>query len=119
VSDYSDAEQQNDDFPAGTPIYDCNGEELGVVSSAGRQEQYLIMKEGRLFHRDVAVPASAIARGDAGGVYLNRTREEIHDLTLGGWSSLGNVDLDTGKPASGPAGSGSGFSEEVPPEKEI
>src|SRR6516165_3977610 len=109
MSNDSDAQEQNDDFPEGTPIYDCNGEELGVVSSAGRQEQYLIMKEGRIFHRDVAIPASAIARSDARGVYLNRTQQEIHDLTLGGWSSLGNVDLDTGRPASGePIDTGSG-----------
>jgi hypothetical protein len=120
MSDDINAQQQND-FPAGIPIYDCNGEELGVVSPAGRQEQYLIMTEGRFFHRDVAVPTSAIARSDAGGVYLNRTRQEIHDLTLGGWSSLGDVDLDTGTPASGrPVDSSADPQPEEPepPEKE-
>jgi hypothetical protein len=124
MSGDSDSEQQRDDFPAGMPIYDCHGEELGVVSTAGLQEQYLIMTEGRLFHRDVPVPASAIARSDASGIYLNRTREEIHDLTLGGWSSLGDVDLNTGMPAGGgPAGAdsaaGTGPDDEPePPEKE-
>jgi hypothetical protein len=97
---HDNSETQQEDFPEGLPIYDRNGEELGVVSSAGRQEQYLIMKEGLFFHRDVAVPASAIARSDEDGIYLNRTRQEIHDLTLGGWSSLGTVDLDSGTPAS-------------------
>jgi hypothetical protein len=115
------AEQQSD-FPAGMPIYDCNRQKLGVVSEAGRQEQYLIMKEGRLFHRDVAVPVSAIARSDADGIYLNRTREEIHDLTLGGWSSLGDVDLDTGTPASGRPGDAAAENptdEPAPPERDI
>ncbi|MGO8948440.1 MAG: hypothetical protein ACLQUY_12430 [Ktedonobacterales bacterium] len=89
------------DFPEGLPIYDCNGEQLGVVSAAGVQEHYLIMTEGRLVRHDVAVPTSAIERADSLGVYLNRTQQEIKDLTLGGWSSLGDVDLDTGEPASG------------------
>jgi hypothetical protein len=93
-------EQQPTDFPQGLPIYDRNGEKLGVVSADGVQENYLIMTEGRLFHHDVSVPISAIERSDSQAVYLNRTQQEIHDLTLGGWSSLGDVDLDTGVPAS-------------------
>jgi hypothetical protein len=84
------------DFPEGLPIYDCNEKKLGTVSAFGVQSSYLVMRTGRFFHRDVSVPVSAIQRSDAQGVYLNRTREEIHDLTLGGWSSLGNVDLNTG-----------------------
>jgi hypothetical protein len=44
---------------------------------------------------------SAIERADARGVYLNRTRGEIRDLTLGGWSSLGNRDLNTEMSAGG------------------
>ena len=89
------------DFPAGLPVYDRNGEQLGVVSASGVQGQYLVMTEGRLVQRDVNVPISAIARRDPQGVYLNRTKQEIENLTLGGWSSLGDVDLDTGEPASG------------------
>ncbi len=91
--------EQRSDFPEGLPIYDRNGEQLGVVSTAGVQDQYLVMKEGHLLHHDVSVPVSAIERSDTNGVYLNRTKQEIRDLTLGGWSSLGNVDLDTGEPA--------------------
>ena len=91
------------DFAAGLPIFDRNGVQIGVVSPAGVQEQYLMMTEGRLFHHDVGVPVSAIERSDGTGIYLNRTEQEIHDLTLGGWSSLGNVDLDSGTPASGSA----------------
>jgi hypothetical protein len=121
MSGDGDTEEQQGDFPAGLPIYDRDGEELGVVSTAGRQEQYLMMKEGRFFHRDVSVPISAIARSDASGVYLNRTGQEIRDLTLGGWSSLGDVDLDTGTPASGkPADSGADLppNTPAPPEKD-
>jgi hypothetical protein len=97
----NDTARQPLDFPGGLPIYDRSGEQLGVVSEYGVQEQYLMMREGRLLHRTVPVPISAIERADTNGVYLNRTRQEIHDLTLGGWSSLGDVDLNTGVPASG------------------
>jgi hypothetical protein len=96
-----DSPHQPVDFPEGLPIYDSSGEQLGVVSEYGVQEQYLMMREEHLLHRTVAVPISAIERADTKGVYLNRTRQEIHDLTLGGWSSLGDVDLNTGVPASG------------------
>jgi hypothetical protein len=95
--------RQSGEFPAGLPIYDCNGEQLGVVSTDGVLEADLMMTEGHLLHHDVAVPVSAIARRDAHGVYLSRTKREIADLNLGGWSSLGDVDLNTGEPASGPA----------------
>jgi hypothetical protein len=97
----NDPAHQPVDFPGGLPIYDNSGEQLGVVSEYGVQEQYLMMREGHLVHRTVAVPISAIERADTKGVYLNRTRQEIQDLTMGGWSSLGDVDLDTGEPASG------------------
>jgi len=101
MSTNDSAHQQPLDFPEGLPIYDRCEEQLGVVSEYGVQEQYLMMREGHLLHRTVSVPISAIERADAKGVYLNRTRREIEDLTLGGWSSLGDVDLDTGIPASG------------------
>jgi hypothetical protein len=97
----NDPAHQPLDFPEDLPIYDNSGEQLGVVSEYGVQEQYLIMREGHLVHHTVAVPISAIERADTKGVYLNRTRQEVHDLTLGGWSSLGDVDLNTGEPASG------------------
>ena len=85
-------------FARGTPIYALGGEKLGLVGKDGVLGMYLIMQEGRFFRRDVSVPVSAIDRIDAHSVYLNRTRTEIRDLTLGGWSSLGNSDLNTGKP---------------------
>jgi Uncharacterized protein conserved in bacteria (DUF2171) len=84
------------DFPEGLSIYDSQDKELGTVSALGVQSRYLLMRTGRFFHHDVSIPLSAIQRSDGQGVYLNRTRQEIHNLTLGGWSSLGNVDLNTG-----------------------
>jgi hypothetical protein len=92
----NDSVAEEYDFPEGLPIYDCNEEKLGTVSAFGVQSTYLVMRTGRLFHHDVSVPLSAIQRSDGQGVYLNRTRQEIRNLTLGGWSSLGNVDLNTG-----------------------
>ncbi|MGH2517883.1 MAG: hypothetical protein ACRDHP_19730 [Ktedonobacterales bacterium] len=96
------------DIPQGTPIYDSSGEKLGTVGANGVQSGYLIMHKGTLFHHDVSLPVSAIGRLDAQGVYLNRTRQEIHDLTLGGWSSLGNVDLNTGIAAGADLDTGNG-----------
>ena len=96
-----DSPQQARDLPAGLSVFDRNGKLLGVVSEEGVVGQYLMMTEGRLMQREVAVPISAIDRSDGVAVYLNRTKQEIEDLTLGGWSSLGDVDLDTGEPASG------------------
>ena len=92
------SEANSHTFACGTPIYALGGEKLGLVGKDGVLGMYLIMQEGRFFRRDVSVPVSAIDRMDAHGVYLNRTRSEIRDLTLGGWSSLGNSDLNTGKP---------------------
>ena len=92
------------DFPEGKPIYDKYGERLGEVSTDGVIENSLMMTKGRLFKHDVAIPVSAIERSDADGIYLNRTQREIQDLTLGGWSSLGDVDLDSGETASGQVG---------------
>ncbi len=88
------------DFPKGLPIYDNQDQELGTVSALGVQSTYLLMRTGRIVHHHVSIPLSAIQRSDGQGIYLNRTREEIHNLTLGGWSSLGNVDLNTGARAS-------------------
>jgi hypothetical protein len=85
---------------SGTPIFAVGGEKLGRVSTDGVLGGYLIMQVGSFFHHDVSVPVSAIQQSTVHGVYLNRTREEIHNLTLGGWSSLGNVDLNTGMPAN-------------------
>lgn len=84
------------DFPRGLPIYDCQGKQLGTVSSLGVQGNYLVISKIALFRSDVSIPLSTIQSSNTQGVYLNRTREEIHDLTLGGWSSLGNVDINTG-----------------------
>jgi hypothetical protein len=75
------------DFPAGLPIYDSHGEQLGTVGSLGVQNNYLVMHKRTIFQNDVSIPLSAIQRSDAQGVYLNRTRQEVHDLTLNGWYS--------------------------------
>jgi hypothetical protein len=92
----NDSVAEAHDFPEGLPIYDCHKEKLGTVSAFGVQSTYLVMHTGRIFHHDVSIPLSAIQRSDGQGVYLNRTRQEIRNLTLGGWSSLGNIDLNTG-----------------------
>jgi hypothetical protein len=71
-------------FPRGLPIYDRQGNQLGTVSSLGVQGSYLVMSKRALFRNDVSLPLSTVQSSDAQGVYLNMTRQEVYDLTLGG-----------------------------------
>ena len=71
-------------FPQGLPIYDSQGNQLGTVSSLGVLGNYLVMSKKALFRNDVSIPLSTIRSSDAQGVYLNVTRQEVYDLTLGG-----------------------------------
>ena len=70
-------------FAHGLPIYDSQGNHLGTVSSLGVLNNYLVMSKRALFRNDVSLPLSTIQRSDAQGVYLNITRQEVYDLTLG------------------------------------
>jgi hypothetical protein len=67
----------------GLPIYDSQGNQLGTVSSLGVLGNYLVMSKRALFRNDVSLPLSTIHSSDAQGVYLNVTRQEVYDLTLG------------------------------------
>jgi uncharacterized protein YrrD len=71
-------------FPQGLPIYDSQGNQLGTVSSLGVLSNYLVMRKRALFRNVVSLPLSTIQSWDAQGVYLNVTRQEVYDLTLGG-----------------------------------
>lgn len=86
----------------GMPIYDVAGEKVGKVSEYGVQEPHLIMHKGRIFSRDVNIPLHDVQRVDATGVHLDLTRKEVHGLGMGGWTELGDVDLNTGVPANAP-----------------
>jgi hypothetical protein len=71
-------------FSRGLPIYDRQGKQLGTVSSLGVQGNYLVMSKRALFRNDVSLPLSTVQSSDAQGIYLNMTRQEVYDLTLGG-----------------------------------
>ena len=71
------------DFPRGLPIFDNQGKRLGSVSSLGVLGNYMVMSKRALFRSDVSLPLSTIHSSDAQGVYLNVTRQEVYDLTLG------------------------------------
>lgn len=64
-------------FADGAPVYDAAGERIGSVSGHKTQAGYLIVHKGGLFPKDAYVPVSAIARGDAAGVYLNMYKDEL------------------------------------------
>jgi len=71
-------------IPQGLPIYDSQGNQLGTVSSLGVLNNYLVMSKRALFRNDVSLPLRTIRSWDAQGVYLNLTRQEVYDLTMGG-----------------------------------
>ncbi len=101
--------EEKERISPGMPIYAAAGDEVGTVSEYGVQEPHLIMHKGRIFHKDVYIPLRDVQRVEATGVYLSLTREQVHDLDLGGWSTLGDVDLNTGIPADADLGASATF----------
>lgn len=61
----------------GTPVFDAAGEKIGDVNDAGFSNGTLSMHQYGIFSRDLAIPMSAIARTDAGGVYLSVTKDQL------------------------------------------
>ncbi len=80
-------------FQKGTPVFDVNGDKLGSVAESGQLGNELIIQKGLFFPKDFPVPASAIARTEADGIYLKVTKE---DASNGNWGNASNmVDTET------------------------
>lgn len=55
---------------AGTPVYGRDDERLGEISQDGMRDNRLMIRPG-LMADEIAIPASAIVRHDATGVYTS------------------------------------------------
>lgn len=74
----SEAEARH--FAKGTPVYDSRGVKLGTVSpfhNQGEQGAMLLVRWGRFFPHDVAIPLAAVAAVDAQGIRLRYTKVEV------------------------------------------
>jgi len=66
-------------YVAGTPVFDANGEKVGVVGVPETQGNYLVVEKGWLFTYELYIPFTAIHAQDTNGIYLNLTRDELQD----------------------------------------
>jgi hypothetical protein len=65
-------------FTPGTPIFDADGVQVGVVSPYHTQGAELLMRKGRFwFATDVVIPLDAIAAVDAQGIRLRFRKAEV------------------------------------------
>jgi hypothetical protein len=64
---------------AGTPVYGHDDERLGEISRDGIHDERLIIRPG-LTGDEIAIPASAIVRRDATGVYTSLSRADLAAL---------------------------------------
>ncbi|HEX8035742.1 MAG TPA: PRC-barrel domain-containing protein [Ktedonobacterales bacterium] len=91
----------------GTPVYDVNGQRLGEVDDPAMDHDALILREGHIFPKDIAIPLSAIASADATSVRLAMTADDVRQER---WNPLatvpaidpdivsrGTTDIDTGE----------------------
>ncbi len=62
---------------ASTPIFDANGERIGIVAQQGVQGDHLVMAKGILFVRDIEIPLDAIRQAGPEGVYLRVTKDQL------------------------------------------
>ncbi|MGZ3663975.1 MAG: PRC-barrel domain-containing protein [Ktedonobacterales bacterium] len=72
----------------GTPVYDVNGRRLGEVDDPAMDNGALILREGHIFPKDIAIPLSAIASADATGVRLAMTADDVRQER---WNPLATV----------------------------
>ncbi len=61
---------------AGTPVYGRDDERLGEISRDGMRDERLIIRPG-LTESEIAIPASAIVRRDATGVYTSLSQADL------------------------------------------
>ena len=69
--------QQRWSFRSPTPVFDANGEQLGVLS-LGSPGDYLVV-QCDVGDADLFIPLSAVNRSDSSGVYLSLTRADLRD----------------------------------------
>jgi uncharacterized protein (TIGR02271 family) len=63
--------------PAGTQVYDTNGEKVGSIVDYDSQAGYMVVEKGWLFHTDLYVPLNLISNTGDQGVYLKITKDDL------------------------------------------
>ncbi|MGI8690343.1 MAG: DUF2382 domain-containing protein [Thermomicrobiales bacterium] len=67
------------DMMKGAEVYDANGEKVGKVVEVGRNS--FRVEKGFLFHKDMHLPMSAVARTHDNHVHLNVAKDQV--MTMG------------------------------------
>ena len=65
----------------GTPVYDAEGKWVGIVSLRHMPGSHLVVQMGRLFPKDIYVPAGAVAGVDGSSISLKLSRRELDTKT--------------------------------------
>ncbi len=68
-----------DMYVEGMPVFDSQGEKVGVVGQPAVQGNCLVVQKGLLFPHNLYLPFSTVHARDGNGVYLNLTKEELKD----------------------------------------
>lgn len=61
----------------GTLVYDADGRWIGIVSLRNPHGKCLVVQKGRLFPRDLYLPATAITVIDDAGIGLNLSKNDL------------------------------------------
>jgi len=62
----------------GAVVYGSNNEKIGQIAEVG--QDYFLVQKGMLFHKDLYLPTSAVARMDGNHVYLNLSKEQATQM---------------------------------------
>lgn len=61
----------------GMTVYDSTGAKIGAVDEYNSQGNYIAVRKGLIFQRDIYIPTSAITQSNQDGVYLNMTKDDL------------------------------------------
>lgn len=74
---------QHVDVDPGTLVYDAAGTWVGIVGLRNPHGEYLVVQKGRLFPKDIYLPATAIAMIDGDGVSLHMSKRDLRHSRYG------------------------------------
>ena len=77
------------DIQVGTSVYGRDNEKVGEIQEVG--PNYLLVRKGWLFTRDLYVPRSAIADVQPDAVVLNVRKDEFNEAD---WTDIPPADAD-------------------------
>ena len=68
---------QGQQFTAGAMVYDRAGKKVGTLHAYNPQSGFLAVRTGWLVRKDRYIHRSAVSRGDAAGVSLQLSKDEL------------------------------------------